>query len=162
MLRYEVLFFTAPEITADEATAIEKQVEQVVSHAKGNILSFERWGKYKLAYPIKHNEYAVYFLVRFEVSNEFKDSLLEVLTHLFAVKQGDLIMRHLVSKLKADQSLEYSRPDALEEAMSHNVDDFLRDNNMSGFLQNKSASKANLTTDDLGDIEELEELEIAE
>lgn len=162
MLRYEVLFFTAPEITADEATAVERQVEQLVSQAKGDVISFERWGKYKLAYPVRHNEYAVYFLVRFEVSNESKDSLLEALTHLFAVKQTDLVMRHMVGKLAAGQSLEYTRPGALEEVTSHNVDDFLRDNNMSGFLQNKSVNKANVSTDDLADIEELEALEIVE
>ncbi len=69
MLRYEALMLVIPEITHDEAKALESQVESVVKNGGGATLSFERWGKYRLAYPVKRNEYGIYFLVRFEVDN---------------------------------------------------------------------------------------------
>ena len=68
MFRYEVLFLTVPEITKDESEGIKSHFLKVVRSHKGMLLSFERWGKYHLAYPVHNNEYGVYFLARFEVA----------------------------------------------------------------------------------------------
>ena len=35
MIRYETLILAVPEITSDEATAFEKQLDKAVSDAKG-------------------------------------------------------------------------------------------------------------------------------
>ena len=59
---------TVPEITADETKSIEQQFDRVVADKKGTMVSFERWGKYRLAYPVKKNDYGVYFLARFETA----------------------------------------------------------------------------------------------
>ena len=69
MNRYEVLILAAPEITEDESRGIEKSVEELVKSVKGDVISFERWGKYKLAYSVRKHEYGVYFLARFAVEN---------------------------------------------------------------------------------------------
>ena len=53
MLRYETLLLTIPEITLDESSAIEAQLQKIVREHKGTLLSFERWGKMLLAYPVK-------------------------------------------------------------------------------------------------------------
>lgn len=53
MNRYEALMLTVPEITADEAKSIEQQFDRLVADKKGSIISFEKWGKFRLAYPVK-------------------------------------------------------------------------------------------------------------
>lgn len=118
MTRYEVLFLTIPEITADESAAIESQCEKVLKDASATLISYERWGKYLLAYPIKNYDYGVYFLVRFEVADAHKDALLQALRAFFAVKYSELVMRHVVTALDANASLSYQRAESLEEAPS--------------------------------------------
>lgn len=116
MSRYEVLFLTVPEITADETNKLQSDIEKLLKDQQASLLSFERWGKYFLAYPIRKNDYGVYFLARFEVSDERKKALLDVLHMFFAVKNVDLVMRHMIAALDAEGSLEYQRPESLEEA----------------------------------------------
>ena len=125
MRRYETLFIAVPEITNDEIKGIESQFSQTVQAAKGSLISFERWGKFKLAYPIRKNEYGVYFLVRFELETEPK-GLLDDLRRLLAVKHNELIMRNITVTLDPNASLEYQRPESLEEA-PREVSSFMRD-----------------------------------
>lgn len=139
MVRYETLFLAVPEITADEANSIESQLEKAVQQAQGTVLSYERWGKYKLAYPIRHYDYGVYFLMRFEVSAQKKADILNAIHTIFTVKQSEIIMRHTVVRLHTD-SLEYQRGESLEEAPTHSVDNFLKENKMTGLLNKQSGS----------------------
>jgi len=118
MLRYELLMLASPEITRDEEANLEKQLDTLINKAKGSILLFDRWGKYRLAYPVKGNNYGVYFLVKFEI--EHKDVLKE-LDKVFYVKLGDLVMRHMVSSLEKDQPLEYKRPPSLEDTPKRHI-----------------------------------------
>ncbi len=140
MIRYETLFLTVPEITADEASAIESQLEKVVKENDGALLAFDRWGKYRLAYPIRKNDYGIYFLARIEASEAKLSSLLDALRTFFAVKYNDLVMRHLTVRMD-NKSLEYQRPDSLEDAPARDIDVFLKENKMTGLL-NKSGRRA--------------------
>lgn len=149
MLRYETLLLAVPEITADEANTIETQLDKTIQDHKGTMLSFERWGKYSLAYPVRKYDYGVYFLTRFEVGLDTKDALLEALRTLFAVKYNELVMRHVIVRLDSTASLEYNRPESLEEVPTRDVETFLKENKMTGFL-GKSSSAASV---DLADIE---------
>ena len=123
MFRYEILILTIPEITKDEASTLEFQIEKIVNKAKGSIISFERWGKYKLAYPVKKNDYGVYFLVRFEL--EDSSTLIKDLNMLFAVKFSDLVARSVVTRLEKNQSLEYQKPPSLEDSPKRHISSFL-------------------------------------
>ena len=147
MLRYETLFLTVPEITVDEASTLESQLAKVVKDSSGSLITFDRWGKYRLAYPIRKNEYGVYFLARFESSEEVNPSVLEAVRTLFSVKNAELVMRHMVAALDADKPLVYQRPESLEEVPSRDVDSFLKENKMTGLLGKSS------TRDDASDIE---------
>jgi ribosomal protein S6 len=134
MLRYETLFLAVPEITADETTALESAFDKVVHEAQAKVLSFERWGKYRLAYPVRKYDYGVYFLARFEVAPEHKDRLLEALRTLTAVRYGDIVMRSVIVRLDEKASLEYTRPESLEETPTRDVETFLKENKMTGLL----------------------------
>lgn len=130
MFRYEVLMLTIPEITKDEAATIESHLEKLVSQAKGSMLSFERWGKYKLAFPIRKNEYGIYTLARFEIPT--KSNLLEEIKNLLAVRFEGTIMRFVITALDASKPLTYQRPLSLEEAPAKSATSFLKEKGLMG------------------------------
>ena len=115
MIRYEVLMLTIPEITEDEARGIETQLSTIVKAVKGSMISFERWGKYRLAFPVGKHEYGIYFLARFEVE---KDAIqvLDDVKALLSVKLHEIVLRTMTARLKEKQALAYQRPPSLEEA----------------------------------------------
>jgi small subunit ribosomal protein S6 len=134
--RYEVLILTVPEITADESKNIESQFDRVVKEAQGTVISFEKWGKYKLAYPIRKSDYGVYFLARFEVEH----AGVEPIRSLLALKFYELVMRHIIIQLDPKQSLEYQKPPSLEDApTSRDVNTFLKENRMEGLMSSEGA-----------------------
>ena len=122
MVRYEVLILTIPEITQDENKKLESLIDQVIKEGKGSVISFERWGKYRLAYPVRKNEYGVYYLIRFET--EAIGNLLEEIKAVCALKLYDVVMRFIITRLEGD-SLVYQRPQSLEETTSRDVGSFL-------------------------------------
>ncbi|MCA9770511.1 30S ribosomal protein S6 [Candidatus Dependentiae bacterium] len=125
MFRYEILMLAIPEITQDESKKLESHLDKIVQDAKANIISFERWGKYRLAYPVKNNDYGVYYLARFET--EQIGLLLDEIKTLFRVKLYDIVIRSMITRLDASGSLNYQRPPSLEEAPSRDVSSFLTD-----------------------------------
>lgn len=115
MMRYETLVLAAPEVTADEITSLQAGLEKLVKDAKGSLISFERWGKYRLAYPVRNVDYGVYFLARFEVDAPVAGAVVEQIKTLLAVKCNDFVMRFMTSRLATNASLSYQRPESLEE-----------------------------------------------
>jgi small subunit ribosomal protein S6 len=111
--RYEVLILTVPEITQDETKNLEAALEKVVRDGKGSIISQERWGKFKLAYPVQKNEYGIYFLTRFELPDA---KALNDIRALLMVKFNEIVMRHMIAALDPKTPLTYQRPRSLEEA----------------------------------------------
>lgn len=144
MVRYELLMLMVPEVTGDEARNIESQLQTLLKNLKGALISFERWGKYRLAYPVKKNDYGVYFLARFELSDSDVKISLDEIKALTDVKFYDVIMRSMVGVLDPKQSLEYERPASLEEAPKREAS-FLRsssdtDNRSSDFSLDEEVS----------------------
>ena len=133
MLRYEALLLARPDITKDETAKLEKELDAAVKQNKATTISFDRWGKYRLAYPVRKNEYGVYFLTRFEVETENNQQLLDDIRSLMRLKQSDVVMREMITKLDPTGSLEYKRPESLEETPA-DVDSFLKKNKMSGLV----------------------------
>lgn len=128
--RYEVLVLSVPEITQDETKQLETELDRLIAGAKGSVLSFERWGKFKLTYPVRTNAYGVYFLARFEGPVD----MVQPVDQLFKIKLHGFVMRHIISRVKGT-SLEYQRPKSLEETpASRDMDTFLKENKMEGLL----------------------------
>ncbi len=115
MQRYETLILVSPDITNDEANELEKAFDRKVQEYKGNIISYDRWGKYHLAYQVKHNDYGVYFLVRFEVPATKKEIAVKDVKSLLDLKFNTLVLRYMTSQLSNTASLEYKRPLSLDE-----------------------------------------------
>lgn len=149
MVRYESLLLAVPEITGDEAKNIEKELASLVKNHKGELISFERWGKYRLAYPVNKNEYGVYFLARFEV--ESAGSLPKDVATVCKVRLNTVVMRDMTSRLDADASLVYQRPPSLEDEPARDVRAFLRENKMEGLLSSVDDGKRMGSSDDIDD-----------
>ncbi len=143
MLRqYEALLLTVPEITGDEVKNLETQIDKLVKTGTGSTISFEQWGKYRLAYEINKNDYGVFFLARFEIPQGTK--VLDDMKHLLKVKLNNVIMRDMISVLDPKRPLTYQRPRSLEEAPARENDSFAKDSKMPGFF----------SADDRDDIDE--------
>ena len=136
MIYYESLLLANPSITQDEVEFIEKSLNNLAQSSKSAIVSFEKWGKYRLAYPVKKNEYGVYILVRFE--SEKASSLPKEVARLCKIKLNNVVMRDMTTRLEKNDSLNYQKPPSLEDTPSTtgaaNVKTFLRDNNMEGLM----------------------------
>jgi small subunit ribosomal protein S6 len=125
-IKYELLFIKSPDISEKNEAVIEAAIKDILSKGNAELLKFDRWGKFKLAYPIKHYEYGIYTLLRFSVSGNNKDSILKELKDLFSIKYVDLVLRELLLRLPYNVSDEYKRPESLDEIPSKE-DDFIED-----------------------------------
>jgi small subunit ribosomal protein S6 len=86
---YELVVIVNPEVTDDGVDGIIDNMSRLVSQKGGTVDDVERWGKRKLAYPIKHFLEGNYVLARCRfqpaVGKELEASLRiseEVLRHL--------------------------------------------------------------------------------
>lgn len=141
MIRYEILVLASPEITADETSQLETSLERVLGEHKATLVSFERWGKYRLAYPVAGNDYGVYFLARFEVVDQLQ-ALLSELQALMKVKLNEIVLRYIVCHLDPRAPLAYNRPESLEEIPTRDVESFIKETKATGLLNKRSRHAA--------------------
>ena len=107
MTNYEILLLARTEITNDELSTLERQLDKIIASKKGRIFLFDKWGKYKLAYPVNKNLYGIYVLVRYQVPKEEVQSLFKELDTLFRIKYNEVVLRHTTVKLPATVSTLY-------------------------------------------------------
>lgn len=96
---YDLLYIVPNKYTENEVPKIMKTINDLVVKHKGTVVSEVNYGKRRLAYPIKHNHYGYYILVRMEMlaaDAHAVNNLLrvqdEVLRHLITatLKKGDV------------------------------------------------------------------------
>lgn len=135
MLKYETLFLATSEITDDEISSVERQMDKLLAGFKGKLSIFDKWGKYRLAYPVNKSDYGVYILARyeFEDASGIKNFVGE-LDSFIKIKCNEFIMRYTTIKLSPRASSSYIKPDPIEISRSTNVDKFMRENKMEGIL----------------------------
>jgi small subunit ribosomal protein S6 len=134
MSRYETLILTSPEITEDEVGQLERHFYNHLVDDKGQVTAFDKWGKFRLAYPIKKNDYGVYILIRYEAAEDYANTFMKELDTFFKIKCNDFVMRHTTIKLKKNAPTTYIKPESLDSARSSSVESFLKDNKMEGLL----------------------------
>jgi len=64
--QYEVAVLYHPDLEIDLEKA-ENRVVKIFTDNGGKVVNTDNWGKRKLAYPIKHNEHAVYVFYTVEL-----------------------------------------------------------------------------------------------
>jgi small subunit ribosomal protein S6 len=64
---YEVAYITDPDLDEAAQTALEEKVKGWIDSAGGRVLKVDRWGKRRLAYPIKKRLDGYYFFFQAEL-----------------------------------------------------------------------------------------------
>jgi small subunit ribosomal protein S6 len=90
---YELVLIFSPEIADDSAEAAIGKVSQFITDRGGTVASVDRWGKMRLAYPIKHFAEGGYVLFRFNLKPK---ATKELETNL---KIAEEVLRHLLIRL---------------------------------------------------------------
>lgn len=66
MAKYEMLYLLNNEATEEAKAAQVEKYENIVKSMNGAVVSTDKWGTKKLAYPIKFKNEAYYVLMTFE------------------------------------------------------------------------------------------------
>jgi len=91
---YELVYILSPQLEAEALDAAIAKVNQNITGKGGSIASEDRWGKRKLAYPIKHFQEGTYVLLKFKMKPAFSK---ELETNL---KITEEVLRHLLVKVE--------------------------------------------------------------
>ena len=90
---YELVLVISPEVSGDDFDATIDKVSRFITERGGIISEVERWGKRKLAHPIKHFMEGNYVLSRFKL----KPALCKELEASLRISEE--FLRHLLIKL---------------------------------------------------------------
>lgn len=69
MKTYEMLYVLDAGLTDEANEALVKKFEDVVASSGGKVVSTDKWGVKKLAYPIKYKHDGFYVLMTFEADS---------------------------------------------------------------------------------------------
>jgi small subunit ribosomal protein S6 len=90
---YELVYILNPEMTDEILEARVASITQFITGKEGIVDAVDKWGKKKLAYPIKHFQEGNYVLAKFKMSparcNELEANL----------RISEDIIRHLLIKV---------------------------------------------------------------
>jgi small subunit ribosomal protein S6 len=90
---YELVFIIHPEVADDALDPLINNITQYITGKKGTILEVSRWGRKKLAYPIKHVMEGNYVLIKFNLDPAANKELENNL------KISEKIIRYLLIKV---------------------------------------------------------------
>ena len=93
MAKYEMLYLINNALTEEAKDAKIAKYEQVVTSMGGAIVSTDKWGTKKTAYPINYKSDAYYVLMTFEANGKVVEELKRV-----AGIDADVV-RRLITKL---------------------------------------------------------------
>jgi len=92
---YELVVIISPEVEDEKLEAIIDNISQLITERGGIISGVDRWGKRKLAYPIKHFMEGSYVLAQFKL----KPALSQELEARLRISEE--VLRHLLVKLSS-------------------------------------------------------------
>ena len=90
---YELVVIVRPEVEEEGFEAAIESVNRFVTGRGGVVSDVKRWGKRKLAYPIRHHREGNYVLTRFRMRPEHNRDLESNL------RISEDVVRHLLTKL---------------------------------------------------------------
>ena len=92
---YDLVFIISPEVVDDALETTINGISQFITGKGGTISGIERWGKRRLAYPIRHFAEGNYVLTRFKLQPVFGKELEANL------RISEEVLRHLLIKLSS-------------------------------------------------------------
>jgi small subunit ribosomal protein S6 len=89
---YELIYIINPDVAEDALETQVNGISQFITSRDGVIDSVDKWGKRKLAYPLKHHLEGNYILTKFKMSPAH---VKEIEANL---KISEDVLRHLIVK----------------------------------------------------------------
>lgn len=124
---YETLLLCTTAMSAEEQSQIESTLASMLKKESGTITKFDVWGKYRLAYAVKKNEYGTYILARYELDG-VAGSFFAEFENFLRVKCNDFVMRYVNKALTPDQyTRPYTKPESLDVRSDSGTGSFGRD-----------------------------------
>ncbi len=91
-MKYEMLYLIDAAMADEARDALISKFEDVVKNLGGTVVSTDKWGVKKLAYPINYKTDAFYVLMTFEAEG----SAIRELDRIAGITDG--VMRRLITK----------------------------------------------------------------
>ncbi len=88
-IKYETVFIAEPEIPADQVDQLINKIKETITAHKGSLTSEDRWGKRRLAYPLRGHREGFYTVLNFTA----EPTVIMALEHLYNVT--DVVIRQL-------------------------------------------------------------------
>ncbi len=109
---YESIFILAPSTDEGESEKISQRFQEVITANGGEVVRIEKWGKRKLAYPVRKHRKGEYVLLQFkggamsvsELERNYKmtDAVIKFLT----IRLEKEALAHIARQLQAQQKAE--------------------------------------------------------
>ncbi len=90
---YELVLVISPELAEEQFETTIDNISRFITGKGGSVSDTERWGKRKLAYPIRHFGEGSYVLAKFKLKPEFGKELEANL------RISEEVLRHLLIRL---------------------------------------------------------------
>jgi small subunit ribosomal protein S6 len=90
---YELVFIVNPEVADDALDPVVNNITQFITGKSGTLVEVARWGRKKLAYPIKHVMEGNYVQITFKIDPAANKELENIL------KISEKIIRYLLIKI---------------------------------------------------------------
>ena len=91
-MKYEMLYLIDSSVAEEARDALIAKFEELVKTLGGKVVSTDKWGVKKLAYPINYKSDAFYVLMTFEAEG----SVIKELDRVAGITDG--ILRRMISK----------------------------------------------------------------
>jgi len=92
---YEMVVIISPEVVDEAFDAVIDNISRFITENGGTISNIERWGKRRLAYPIKHFLEGDYVLARFKLRPKLSKGLEA------SLQISEDVLRHLLIRLSS-------------------------------------------------------------
>jgi len=92
---YELVVIISPELMEEAIDGVMGRISRFITESGGAVPAIERWGKRRLAYPIKHFTEGNYVLARFKLKPKLSKELEA------SLQISEEVFRHLLIRLDA-------------------------------------------------------------
>ncbi len=92
---YELVVIISPEVVDEALDSVIENISRFIIENGGTISNIERWGKRRLAYPIKHFLEGDYVLTRFKLRPKLSKGLEA------SLQISEDVLRHLLIRLSS-------------------------------------------------------------
>ena len=92
---YELVVIINPEVADEGIETLVSRISKYVTDNGGTVASVDKWGKKRLAYPLKRFKEGFYFLARFKIQPNFIKELEA------SLRISEEVLRHLVTNVES-------------------------------------------------------------